>query len=126
MAASTSANPTSPRVIAKTRFVHQLQTRNNIPLLSIQEEEDGREATPPQQVQEHDSGADNDPIPHYVKDVQEMLRAKSKMKPVGPVIMNVGRRSKTTERRVNGLLTGRMRNNAKRASKKRPQQLIDE
>ena len=49
-AASTSSNPTSPRVIAKTKIVHQQQTRNNIPLPIIQEEEDVREATPPQQV----------------------------------------------------------------------------
>ena len=45
LAASTSANTTSLRVIAKTRFVHQRQTRNNIPLPSIQEEEDVTEAT---------------------------------------------------------------------------------
>ena len=68
-AASTSSNPTSPRVIAKTRFVHQRRTRNNIPLPSIQEEEDVQEATPPQQVQQHDGGTDEDPNPHYVKDV---------------------------------------------------------
>ena len=45
-AASTSAYATSPRVITTIRFVHQQQTRNNIPLPSIQEEEDMTEATP--------------------------------------------------------------------------------
>ena len=55
-----------------------------------------------------------------------MLRAKSKMQPVGPVRMNVVRRSKKAGRRVNGVLIGSMRNNVKRASKKRLQQLIDE
>ena len=49
-AASTSANTISPRVIAKTRFVHPRQTHNNIPLPSIQEEEDVTEATPIRQV----------------------------------------------------------------------------
>ena len=44
--ASMLANTISPRVIAKTRFVHQRRTRNNIPLPSIQEEEDMTEATP--------------------------------------------------------------------------------
>ena len=34
-AASTSANPTSPRVIAKTRFVNQRQIRNNIPYTTL-------------------------------------------------------------------------------------------
>ena len=46
LAASTSVNATSPRVIATTRSVHQRQTRNNILLPSIQEEEDVTEATP--------------------------------------------------------------------------------
>ena len=84
-AASTSSNPTSPRVIAKTKFVHQRRTRNNIPLPIIQEEEDVREATPPQQVQQNDGGTEDDPIPHYVKDVQEMLRSKSRVNPVEPM-----------------------------------------
>ena len=127
LAASTSANTTSPRVIVKNRFVHQRQIRNNIPLPSIQEEEDVTEATPLQQVQDHDGVADrqqvedDDPIPHYVKDVQEMLRAKSTVHLVGPVRMNVVRRSKKVGRRVNGVLIGSMRNNMKRASRKRIQ-----
>ena len=45
-AASISADATSPRVIANTRFVHQQQTHKNIPLPRIQEEEDVKEATP--------------------------------------------------------------------------------
>ena len=61
-AASTLANETSPRVIAKTRFVHQRRTRNNVPLPSIQEEEDVTEATPLQQVHKHDSVDNDDPI----------------------------------------------------------------
>ena len=66
------------------------------------------EATPIRQVQDQDGVADgrrdegDDPIPHHVKDVQEMLRAKSVVQPVGPVGMNVVRRSKKSGRRVNG------------------------
>ena len=51
LAASTSTNATPPRAIAKTRFVHQQRIRNNIPLLSIQEEKDLTGATPIRQVQ---------------------------------------------------------------------------
>ena len=85
------------------------------------------EATPLQQVQDHDGVAnrrqdeDDDPFPQYVKDVQEMIRAKNKVQPVGPVRMNVARRSKKGGRRVNGVLVGSMRNNVKRASRKRIQ-----
>ena len=61
-AASTLSNPTSPRVIAKTKFVHQRRTRNNIPLPIIQEEEDVRKATPPQQVLKKEGGTDDDPM----------------------------------------------------------------
>ena len=90
------------------------------------------EATPLQQVQDHDGVANerqdegDDPIPHYAKDVQEMLRAKIKVQSVGPVRMNVVQRSKKAGRRVNGVLIESMRNNVKRESKKRIQQLIDE
>ena len=90
----------------KTGFVHQQQTRNNISLPSIQEEEDVMEATPVRQVQDQDGVANgrqdegDDPIPHYVKDVQEMLRAKSTVQLVGPVRMNVVQRSNTAGRRV--------------------------
>ena len=82
-AAWTSANTTLTRVIAKTRFVHQRRTRINFPLPIIQGEEEVTEATPFRQVQDHDGVAlgwrdeGEDPIPQYVEDVQEMLRAKS-------------------------------------------------
>ena len=85
------------------------------------------EAMPIRQVQDQDGVADgrqdeeDDPIPHYVKDVQDMLRAKSTVQPVGPVRMNVVRRSKKAGRRVNGVIIGSMHNNVKRASKKRIQ-----
>ena len=55
-----------------------------------------------------------------------MLRAKIVVQLVRPVRMNVVRRSKKAGRRVNGLLIGSMRNNVKRASRKKIQQLIDE
>ena len=73
-------------------------TRNNTPLPRIQEEEDVTEATPIGEVQDHDGITNErqeegeDPIPHYVKDVQEMLRARSTVQPVGPVRINVVRR----------------------------------
>ena len=55
-----------------------------------------------------------------------MLRARSAVQPVGPVRKNAVRQLKKTRRRVNGVLIGSMRNNVKRASRKRIQQLIDE
>ena len=61
-----------------------------------------------------------------MKDVLEMLRVKSKVQSVGLVRMNVVQRSKKAGRRVNGLLIGSMRNNVKRASRKKIHQLIDE
>ena len=44
--ASMSADPTSPRVMAGTRFVHQRQTRHNAPLPRIEEEATVVETTP--------------------------------------------------------------------------------
>ena len=99
-AASTSSDATLPTLITNTRFVHQRRTRNNTPLPSIQDEDDVTEATPVRQVQDHDGIADgrqdeeDEPIPHYVKDVQEMLRARSAAQPVGPVRKNAVRQSK--------------------------------
>ena len=90
-AASTSTDATSPRVIAGTRFVHQRQTRNNTPLPSIREEEDMTEATQigeeiqhgtPDGTVEERLEEGKDPIPHYVEDVQEMLKEAQPVQPV--------------------------------------------
>ena len=78
-------------MITSTKFVHQRQTQNNTPLPSIWEEENVTEATPIGEGQNHDGIASKwgeeseDLIPNYVKDVQEMLRARSEAQPVKPV-----------------------------------------
>ena len=66
-----------------------------------------------------------DPIPHYVADIQDMLRARIRAHPVEPVRKNLVPREKTAGRRVNGVIIGSKRNNVKNASRKRLQQLID-
>ena len=82
LAASSSTNAISLRVISSTRFVYQRQTRDNMPMPSILEEEPKADATPP------DKGVQND-IPtsatkqrwdgvreniwHDVVDIQDML-----------------------------------------------------
>ena len=97
-AASTLANATSPRVVATTRFLHQHQAHNNIPLPSIREEDDVTETTPVRQVQDQDSLANarrdegDNPIPYYVEDVQEVLWAISAVQQVKQVRMNMVRR----------------------------------
>ena len=97
LAASIFTNATLKRVIAIIRFVHQRQTQNNTPLSSIQEEEDVTEATPVGELQDYDGildkqqGEDEHPIPHFVEDVQEILRTRSVAQPVGLVRKNAVR-----------------------------------
>ena len=79
------------------------------------------EATPIGEVQDHDGSADKrqeegkDPIPHYVEDVQEMLRATSETQPVQPVRKKPVRRVKMAGRRANSILIGSKRNNVKKS-----------
>ena len=81
------------------------------------------EATPVGKVQDHDGivyerrDEGNDPVPHYVKDVQEILWARRAAQPVGPVRINAVRESKKVGRRVKGLLIRSMRNNMKKGGR---------
>ena len=54
------------------------------------------------------------------------MRARSEAQPFKLVRKNPVQQSKKAGRRVNGVLIGSMRNNVKKASRKRIQQLIDE
>ena len=122
LAASTSANPTSPRVMARTGFVHQRQTRNNTPLSSIEEEATVVEITPILQQQARDSNnvkrrSNGNRLPslHHTNDCEHGKRQMGERQPVGPVRINPGRTVKQTGRRVDGVLIGSQKNSAKRA-----------
>ena len=104
--ATPSTDATSPRVVKQTRYVHQRQTRNNTPMPTIMEEEE-----PIISDQGNENTMENDG--RRVTRSRSQQRTQPRIPPT----------RKT--RKVQGDIIGSKRNNAKKASRKRVQQLID-
>ena len=105
-AASASVDKLSPKVVKAPTYVHQRKTRNNTPMPTIMEEENtfDRPAVP-----------DN---AQRATRTASLPSTRVNNLPKNPPIAK--------SRRVNGQFIGSKRNNAKQASRKRMQQLIDQ